>query len=173
MSELNYSICSICLDELKNEICKNISITICNHVYHTSCLLKWKNINCPICRCSMYDENLLDLQSERRQRNMHEELTLDDFSIIEQIQETELTQGAQSSEVIDFNNTLMDEFYYEIKIVKKNMIKYLRKFLYILSQIVVVFMMAFGLNIITSLVLLLPCKGIIIVNKYLFQSDGH
>lgn len=41
--------CPICLEKIKKT---NISITICNHIFCTSCLLASikENNNCPLCR---------------------------------------------------------------------------------------------------------------------------
>ena len=47
--------CCICLGEILN---KNVSITECNHLFHTSCLLKYNNKKCPICRQSLYKEDM-------------------------------------------------------------------------------------------------------------------
>ena len=42
--------CSICLEEIEDE--EDKYITLCNHIFHQSCLIKWikDNQNCPICR---------------------------------------------------------------------------------------------------------------------------
>jgi len=51
--------CSICLDKLDKD--KDISITSCNHTFHTSCLLKWICNNgsgeggCPLCRTKLVE----------------------------------------------------------------------------------------------------------------------
>ena len=44
----NEEICSICLDNIKQEK----TITQCNHSFHTFCINNWlgKRKNCPICR---------------------------------------------------------------------------------------------------------------------------
>lgn len=47
--------CCICFEKIYN---KNVSITECNHLFHTSCLLKYNNKKCPICRQSLYEENI-------------------------------------------------------------------------------------------------------------------
>lgn len=47
--------CSICLDSLGDrDKCK----TICNHSFHTSCLLIWinENSNCPMCRHKLIEK---------------------------------------------------------------------------------------------------------------------
>ena len=54
---VNYDICTICLEELKSNE-QNLIITKCNHIFHKDCLLKWININsekrhntdCPNCK---------------------------------------------------------------------------------------------------------------------------
>lgn len=42
--------CPICFSKFKK--LDAISITVCNHIFHTNCLLKWGTISetCPICR---------------------------------------------------------------------------------------------------------------------------
>ena len=51
----DYNICSLCLDEMK--YAKDVTLTPCNHIFHTSCL---KNIpetllqnRCPLCRAPL------------------------------------------------------------------------------------------------------------------------
>ena len=49
-SDIVYKICSICLNEITNNIAKcNCG---CDIIYHKSCLLKWVNVKstCPICK---------------------------------------------------------------------------------------------------------------------------
>lgn len=50
----NQEECCICLEKMSN---KNVTITDCNHSFHTSCLLKYNNKKCPICRQILYEEN--------------------------------------------------------------------------------------------------------------------
>jgi hypothetical protein len=42
--------CVICMENFENH--HNIFKTVCNHIYHKDCIMKWifQNINCPICR---------------------------------------------------------------------------------------------------------------------------
>ena len=42
--------CSICILDFENE--DKISITNCNHIFHTDCITEWGKykIECPICR---------------------------------------------------------------------------------------------------------------------------
>ena len=50
-TELQDNICSICLDDFKNE--EIINKLKCNHIFHRDCLGKWLNDNndsCPLCR---------------------------------------------------------------------------------------------------------------------------
>lgn len=185
MSELN---CPICLNELNLKECTNtnISTTICNHSFHTSCLLKWKNDKCPMCRGLMYDVNENDQQIERRhvhqynepgelinrirhqqrqrQRNEHGELTIDDFSIIGRM---------QNAQIGEHRNTLLDEFYHEAIMVKEILIKCLKTVAYISSQIFAFYILAFLWYILTAMILLLPFKGYIVLNEYLFKNVSH
>lgn len=55
MNANNQEECCICLEKMTN---KNISMTECNHLFHTSCLLKYNNKKCPICRQSLYEEEI-------------------------------------------------------------------------------------------------------------------
>ncbi len=45
-------ICSICLEDLKDEKCVILS---CEHIYHKDCIKKWlkKNDSCPNCRINI------------------------------------------------------------------------------------------------------------------------
>ena len=50
-TELQDNICSICLDDFKNE--EIINKLKCNHIFHRDCLGTWLNDNndsCPLCR---------------------------------------------------------------------------------------------------------------------------
>ena len=50
-TELQDNICSICLDDFKNE--EIINKLKCNHIFHKDCLGTWLNDNndsCPLCR---------------------------------------------------------------------------------------------------------------------------
>ena len=51
--------CPICLEKLKKT---NISITICNHIFCTSCLLSsiQENNNCPLCRKQLVEPKKSD-----------------------------------------------------------------------------------------------------------------
>ncbi len=46
--------CSICLNELKD----NLTKLSCSHIFHTSCIENWKNYqqNCPYCRASFNND---------------------------------------------------------------------------------------------------------------------
>ena len=43
MNTDNQKECCICFEIID---CKNVSITECNHLFHTSCLLKYNNKKC-------------------------------------------------------------------------------------------------------------------------------
>jgi hypothetical protein len=52
MSLENEDTCPICLNELSKQ---NVCTTICNHRFHTSCLIKYSltkkvTVQCPLCR---------------------------------------------------------------------------------------------------------------------------
>jgi len=53
MNTDNQKECCICFERIDY---KNVSITECNHSFHTSCLLKYNNKKCPICRQTLYEE---------------------------------------------------------------------------------------------------------------------
>lgn len=61
MNQLEMSIdCNICLEVVDKS--SNISITICNHVYHTKCLLTWisnNKVGCPVCRQKLIDREMV------------------------------------------------------------------------------------------------------------------
>ena len=140
-NELN---CCICLEELNLEKYTNISTTSCNHSYHTSCLLQYKNEKCPICRIPMF----------QIKRNI--ETNIIETNIIE-------------TNIIETNIriTLVDEYFHEVNIIKDIAIKYLKKILYISFQIIVVLLLIFELNITTSMILMLIHK------LFNFLSGGH
>jgi hypothetical protein len=52
----NDLLCSICLDNLDSDN-RNITETICNHIFHNECLNLWLNNNstCPCCRTAIND----------------------------------------------------------------------------------------------------------------------
>lgn len=41
--------CPVCLERLDQHI-SGILTTICNHSFHTSCIQRWEDISCPVCR---------------------------------------------------------------------------------------------------------------------------
>lgn len=41
------NICFICYDELYNNIIIKLN---CNHIFHLTCLFKWKKNQCPLCK---------------------------------------------------------------------------------------------------------------------------
>ena len=49
MSNLDLDICSICYDNLNNNISYKID---CNHIFHKCCIKQWATYNrlCPICK---------------------------------------------------------------------------------------------------------------------------
>lgn len=50
----NIERCVICFDLIEQT---NKSITKCNHIFHTNCLIKWSNINnsCPMCKKKLFN----------------------------------------------------------------------------------------------------------------------
>lgn len=50
------NLCSICLEDINVDMNIDLSVTKCNHTFHTSCLLKCKNKKCPICRQIMTND---------------------------------------------------------------------------------------------------------------------
>ena len=66
-------VCSICLDSIDRDT--NISTTICNHIFHTHCLLlsARERPHCPLCRADLFNiQNDRDIQEQRniqRQQN--------------------------------------------------------------------------------------------------------
>ncbi|MBO9481659.1 ankyrin repeat domain-containing protein [Salinisphaera sp. G21_0] len=49
-------VCSVCLEDISGS--RRVSVSICNHHYHTSCIKKWlkisKKANCPLCRRDLF-----------------------------------------------------------------------------------------------------------------------
>ncbi len=52
INDSNNDICSICLENLKDDKCVILS---CEHIYHKVCIKMWlkNNENCPICRINI------------------------------------------------------------------------------------------------------------------------
>ena len=77
--------CCICLEKILN---KNISITECNHSFHTSCLLKYNKQKCPICRQLLYEEDIIQviILNQHSDEQIIEIPTLIDSYLIEIIQ---------------------------------------------------------------------------------------
>ncbi|GMH32890.1 hypothetical protein BSKO_00724 [Bryopsis sp. KO-2023] len=44
--------CPVCLERLDRDI-SGIITTVCNHVFHNECLVKWGDTSCPVCRYCM------------------------------------------------------------------------------------------------------------------------
>ena len=57
--------CVICSEKInKNDL---VSILMCNHYFHSNCILKWYELkkNCPICRCDVdYKNSIIDKLDE-------------------------------------------------------------------------------------------------------------
>ena len=51
--------CAICLETTSED--NDLSITVCKHRFHTSCLLKWiRNNNlCPLCRTTLVEKEIV------------------------------------------------------------------------------------------------------------------
>jgi hypothetical protein len=49
--------CPICFLEINEKT--NITITNCNHKYHTSCIIQCKNFTCPLCRNDLKETNTI------------------------------------------------------------------------------------------------------------------
>lgn len=42
--------CHICLERMDESV-EGILTVLCNHSFHSSCLVKWQDSTCPVCRC--------------------------------------------------------------------------------------------------------------------------
>jgi len=51
--------CAICLESIPED--NDLSITVCKHKFHTSCLLKWISNNnlCPLCRTTLVEKKIV------------------------------------------------------------------------------------------------------------------
>lgn len=127
--------CCICLEKILN---KNITITECNHLFHTSCLLKYNNQKCPICRQSMYEISTIKIEQIQSQLNLN----------LEELQRP----------------TLIDSYLIERNKIKK----IIYKLIYIVSQIYVSIFLIFCLSIICELLWIFIYKSHISVIKYIF-----
>ncbi|XP_043271352.1 BRCA1-associated protein isoform X3 [Venturia canescens] len=51
--------CPVCLERMDESV-DGILTILCNHTFHSSCLVKWGDISCPICRYAQTPEPLAD-----------------------------------------------------------------------------------------------------------------
>ncbi|XP_014615924.1 PREDICTED: BRCA1-associated protein [Polistes canadensis] len=51
--------CSVCLERMDESV-DGILTILCNHTFHSSCLVKWGDTSCPICRYAQTPEPLAD-----------------------------------------------------------------------------------------------------------------
>jgi BRCA1-associated protein len=51
--------CHICLERMDESV-EGILTVLCNHSFHGSCLVKWQDSSCPVCRCLQTIEVLQD-----------------------------------------------------------------------------------------------------------------
>ena len=51
--------CHICLERMDESV-EGILTVLCNHSFHGSCLVKWQDNSCPVCRCLQTTEVLQD-----------------------------------------------------------------------------------------------------------------
>jgi hypothetical protein len=83
MNTDNQKECCICFERIYY---KNVSITECNHSFHTSCLLKYNNKKCPICRQSLYEENVnIVIPEERPLQPTSFDIYLDEANLMRKI----------------------------------------------------------------------------------------
>jgi hypothetical protein len=127
--------CCICLEKILN---KNITITECNHLFHTSCLLKYNNQKCPICRQLMYEISTIEIKQVSPQLNLDLE--------------------------IQQRPTLIDSYLNERNKIRKMMYK----LIYIISQIYVLIFLIFCLRIICELLWIFIYKSHVLVINYIF-----
>lgn len=67
--------CVICAEKIKKD--DLISILMCNHHFHSNCILKWYELkkNCPICRCDVdYKNNIIDKLDEISGKNQYDKI---------------------------------------------------------------------------------------------------
>lgn len=51
--------CHICLERMDESV-EGILTVLCNHSFHGSCLVKWQDSSCPVCRCCQTTEAVPD-----------------------------------------------------------------------------------------------------------------
>ena len=52
-------VCHICLERMDESV-EGVLTVLCNHSFHGSCLVKWQDSICPVCRCLQTPEILQD-----------------------------------------------------------------------------------------------------------------
>jgi len=141
MNTNNEKECCICFERIDY---KNVSITECNHSFHTSCLLKYNNKKCPICRKSLYEEEI------------HITISVDEIS--NEMSNEIIQQPIQQIPV------LIELYLTERKQIRKMMYKGI----YIISQIYVVIFLIFCLRIACELSWIFIYESHMALAKYLF-----
>ena len=53
------SSCPVCLERMDENVDSLLTI-LCNHTFHSSCLAKWRDTSCPICRYAQTPEPIAD-----------------------------------------------------------------------------------------------------------------
>lgn len=129
--------CCICLEKILNT---NVTITKCNHLFHTSCLLKYNNQKCPICRQLMYEISTIEIKQLSPQLNLDLE--------------------------IQQRPTLFDSYLTERNKIRKIMYN----LIYIISQIYVSIFLIFCLRIICELLWIFIYESHMLVRKYILSG---
>ena len=58
-------LCSICLDELENKLCREL---VCMHFFHEDCIDEWvaSDVHCPICKQDLINQsNKIQIEKEQ------------------------------------------------------------------------------------------------------------
>lgn len=51
--------CPVCLEKMDESV-DGILTVLCNHTFHASCLVKWGDTSCPVCRYAQTPEPIAD-----------------------------------------------------------------------------------------------------------------
>lgn len=132
------STCIICLEELDDT--NNISITKCNHKFHTSCLLEYNNKKCAICRTNIASE------------------------ITPRIINNSTTEDRQ-----EYNFDVVPNEGIIFSLFGRNQMNILLfKLFYITSQIYVAILLIYCLNILTTLLMMVIYEIHLRIGNYIF-----
>lgn len=107
MTEDNHDSCPICYEHINN--IKDVSISICNHKFHTGCIIRCNGI-CPLCRTNLMTGT-----------DLHSKIKPGIYSIAEYIELLEQNNIPIESVSLDMQESIKTYYEYldDLKILKE------------------------------------------------------